>query len=326
MIIILDLEKWISPLTRHGIPFHLPIYRDFVSGRHLAHACRVGCVRDPNCQNAKGTRLPTQPMNEKRPSAEGGWRVIHRSRIRPHPMHPVICGSRVHRNDRAQPTGRAPAVLWPYGGGRGVPLGEDADPAGPGESQCPRLGADNRGRPQVHTREKPDFACLRIMMMMAHNQTYRRTVSDMEEIRTIRDGEPAPDHAAPVRHMQTIPDGWTGCWPRTAHRCLAEAGGTNARREPTAAGWRPPGTGRLDSPTWTRATLSRSPRKVSTGSTVSRPSRGCRSYWPRCPRRAAPATPTSGAHAGLMQDSTGLSWRAACPTPIDGTAPSAIPR
>ena len=58
------------------------------------------------------------------------------------------------------------------------------------EKPRPRSEDSNRGRPPVHTKEKPDFACLWTMMMimMAYNQTCRKTESDMGEMRTTRDG------------------------------------------------------------------------------------------------------------------------------------------
>ena len=75
------------------------------------------------------------------------------------------------------------------------------------ESPCPRSEGSSRGRPPIHSKEKLDFACL--WMMMAYNQTYRVTESDLEEIRTIFwDGEPVPDHTTPVKHMQTLPYEW----------------------------------------------------------------------------------------------------------------------
>ena len=40
------------------------------------------------------------------------------------------------------------------------------------ERPCPGSEGSNRGRPQIHSKEKLDFACL---WMMAHNQTYRMT-------------------------------------------------------------------------------------------------------------------------------------------------------
>ena len=40
------------------------------------------------------------------------------------------------------------------------------------EKPCPRLEGSNRGRPQVHSKEKLDFACL--WMVMAHNQMHCR--------------------------------------------------------------------------------------------------------------------------------------------------------
>ena len=75
------------------------------------------------------------------------------------------------------------------------------------EKPCPRSEGSNRGRPPVPSKEKLDFACL-WMMMMADNQTYRKTESDMGEMCAIRDGEPVPDHTAPVRHMLAIPSEW----------------------------------------------------------------------------------------------------------------------
>ena len=71
----------------------------------------------------------------------------------------------------------------------------------------PRSEGSSRGRPPVHSKEKLYFACL---WVMADNQTYRKTESDLGGMRTPRDGEPAPDHTTPVRHMQTIPSEWTG--------------------------------------------------------------------------------------------------------------------
>ena len=73
------------------------------------------------------------------------------------------------------------------------------------EKPCPRSGGSNRGRPPIHSKEKLDFACL---WMMTHNQTYRRTESNMGEMRTPWDGEPVPDRTTLVRHMQTIPTEW----------------------------------------------------------------------------------------------------------------------
>ncbi len=73
------------------------------------------------------------------------------------------------------------------------------------ERPCPHSEGSNRGRPPVHSKEKLDFAYL---WMMAYNQTYRETESDMGAIRTVCDDEPAPDHTTLVRHMQTIPSEW----------------------------------------------------------------------------------------------------------------------
>ena len=46
------------------------------------------------------------------------------------------------------------------------------------EKPCPRWNGGNRGRPPVYFK-KHDFACL--WMVMADNQTYRQTESDMGE-------------------------------------------------------------------------------------------------------------------------------------------------
>ena len=47
-----------------------------------------------------------------------------------------------------------------------------------------------------------------LWMTMANNQTYRKTESGLDWMRTPWDGESAPSHTAPVRHMRTIPSGW----------------------------------------------------------------------------------------------------------------------
>lgn len=94
------------------------------------------------------------------------------------------------------------------------------------ERPCPRPEGSNRGRPHIHSKEKLDFACL---WMMTHNRTYRMTESDLGEMRTPWDGEPAPDHTTPVRHTQTIPSEWMdGILADTARLCLAEVGGATA--------------------------------------------------------------------------------------------------
>ena len=61
-------------------------------------------------------------------------------------------------------------------------------------------------------------------MMTADNQTYRKTESDMGEMRTIRDGDPVSDHAIPVRHMQTIPSEWMDEIPAPDHPPLPGRG------------------------------------------------------------------------------------------------------
>ena len=94
------------------------------------------------------------------------------------------------------------------------------------ERQYPRSEGCNRGRPPIHSKEKLDIACL---WMMAHNQTYCKTESNLGEMRTAWDGEPVPDHTAPVRHMQTISSEWMDeILVEPARRCLAEAGGATA--------------------------------------------------------------------------------------------------
>ena len=94
------------------------------------------------------------------------------------------------------------------------------------EKPCPRQEDSNRGRPPVHCQEKLDFACL---WMMADNQTYRQTESDLGGMRTIWDGEPAPDHTAPVRCMLTVPSEWMDeILAETARRCLDETDGADA--------------------------------------------------------------------------------------------------
>ena len=49
------------------------------------------------------------------------------------------------------------------------------------EKPCPWLEGSNRGRPPIHSKEKLYFACL---WMMAHNQTYRQTESDLGGMRS----------------------------------------------------------------------------------------------------------------------------------------------
>ena len=49
---------------------------------------------------------------------------------------------------------------------------------------------------------KLDFVCL---LMMADNNTYRGIESDLRDMLTPWNNEPAPDHTTPVRHIQTIP-------------------------------------------------------------------------------------------------------------------------
>ena len=94
------------------------------------------------------------------------------------------------------------------------------------EKPCPRSEGSNRGRPPIHSKEKLDFACL---WMMADNQTYRKTESDMGEMRIPWDDEPVPDHTTLVRHMQTIPSEWMDeILAETARLCLAEVGGADA--------------------------------------------------------------------------------------------------
>ncbi len=73
------------------------------------------------------------------------------------------------------------------------------------EKPCPRSDGSDRGRPPIHSKEKLDFACLR---MMADNQTYRKTESDLGWMRTPWDGGPAPGHTTLVRHMRAIPSEW----------------------------------------------------------------------------------------------------------------------
>ena len=125
-------------------------------------------------------------------------------------------------------------------------------------------------------------------------------------MRTPWDGEPVPDRTTPVRHMQTIPDGWTGCWPRTAHRCLAETGGADAPLGADSGGAEITRYEDVEIPDKDARDFIGKHRKVSTGSTIARPSWDCRSYWPRCPHRAAPAMPTSGAHAGWDAERRGF--------------------
>ena len=56
---------------------------------------------------------------------------------------------------------------------------------------CPRQGTSNRGRPPVHSKENLDF-------VMAYNQTYCETESDLGEMRT----------AAPSWNGSSPPDGY----------------------------------------------------------------------------------------------------------------------
>ncbi|MXX20438.1 MAG: hypothetical protein F4W68_01540 [Cenarchaeum sp. SB0661_bin_35] len=54
--------------------------------------------------------------------------------------------------------------------------------------------------------------------MLADNETYRQTESEMN---TSRSHEPTPDHSTLVRHMQTIPPDWLNIiLAETARRCL----------------------------------------------------------------------------------------------------------
>ena len=67
----------------------------------------------------------------------------------------------------------------------------------------PRPKKGKRGRPPVHYTEKLDFP---LPLMMADDDTCRGTVADPYCMRTPRDGEPVPAHAAPVGHAQTVPE------------------------------------------------------------------------------------------------------------------------
>ena len=144
------------------------------------------------------------------------------------------------------------------------------------ERPCPRQGGSNRGRPPVHSKEKLDFACL---WMMADNRNVLQDrighggdahpVGRRACARPRHPGQAHADHPARMDGRDTGPGPPAAAWPRPA--------GRTPRREPTAAGRRPPGTSRPSVPTGTRAGSLRSPGR-STGSTMSRPSRGCRSY------------------------------------------------
>ena len=90
------------------------------------------------------------------------------------------------------------------------------------DNPCPRPKGSNRGRPPVHSKGKLDFACL---LMIARQETYRGMESDMRGMRTPWDNEPVPDHATPVRHLQTIPKDWLDrILAETARRCIIAAG------------------------------------------------------------------------------------------------------
>ena len=145
------------------------------------------------------------------------------------------------------------------------------------EKPCPRSEGNNRGRSPIHSKEKLDFACLwndgpqpdvpqdRIGDGGDAHPVGRRACA-----RPHHSGQAHADHPARMDGRDTGPRPPAAAWPRPAGRM--------PRWEQTAAGRRPPDTRMLSAPTRTRATLPRSPRKVSTGSTISRPSWGCRSY------------------------------------------------
>ena len=90
------------------------------------------------------------------------------------------------------------------------------------DNPCPRPKGSSRGCPPVHSKQKLDFACL---LMIARQETCRGMESDMRDMRTPRDSEPVPDHATPVRHLQTIPKDWRDrILAGTARRCIIAAG------------------------------------------------------------------------------------------------------
>lgn len=89
---------------------------------------------------------------------------------------------------------------------------------------CPRQGKADRGRPPVHSGDKPDFIR---MLMVAWNETARDMEGDLHVTSMPRwNGEPVPDHATTSRHPQAIPHGWLAAMPAgTAGPCMAGADG-----------------------------------------------------------------------------------------------------
>ncbi len=89
---------------------------------------------------------------------------------------------------------------------------------------CPRQETSNRGRPTVHSKDKPDFICI---LMVAWHKTSRDMESDLSVIKIPRwTSESIPDHTTIARRLQTIPYGWlTAMLARTAKMCMTEAGG-----------------------------------------------------------------------------------------------------
>ena len=87
---------------------------------------------------------------------------------------------------------------------------------------CPRPKKGKRGRPPVHSKEKPDFL---LLLMVADVNAYRGTVADLQSMRTPWDDEPVPAHTTPVKHAQTVPEEWLArILAETARFCLKDVG------------------------------------------------------------------------------------------------------
>ena len=89
---------------------------------------------------------------------------------------------------------------------------------------CPRSDTSNRGRPNIHSKDKLDFICI---LMVAWHKTSRDMESDLSVIKLPKwTTEPIPDHTTISRHLQTISHDWlTRILAETSKLCIDEAAG-----------------------------------------------------------------------------------------------------